>query len=1132
MLEAVAPNGDAVLVREWPRRTKGDDDLVDIWKHELRQLHRLGGYPGAQQYIARLVDAERDDKGFYIVLDAGQRRPLQILLDRGRAVADWLRALHLPANRHRLWRNLQRVARGLEILHNEGLVHRNLDGWAVLTSAGDEPDFQLTGFEWSLRLTSTSDKPDRGRGPVFPSVSFASDWAAFAKLAATVFNITDARVIDLSIPDYDVHESASAQEVRLLRDLMLPTHRVQFDGELVSGRIDQLLEALDAARSSDEGRYHLALRLARDSGLSEAVRDASGLLIESDDASGQLAWIEADLGQSLRLIAVAEDDRTLLYLHGRELVYRLKQYRNDDEPTWQFAFCESAEPATTWSRRAAGATDLPSTAVRFLPHGAARATYQRVRGRTPSWSRQIETLMRPVVASATRETRLHRALTLLHGLEIAFAASSAFAVSVHGASAETVELEYAASPEAEELSEALGLEPPLRRLRDLLDLEKTEGEGWVLCESARLGQAQAGDIELTYNSMVAGLAGNRFSFRQNAANPVLIDQGFLVPAGSRGDFIQFRRQSKAIKALKEHAELLQVMVDPRRRLIATHDDVKEDNGYAELDSAKQSALKELMGLLPIYLLQGPPGVGKTYLVKEVIRRQFETGQASRMLITAQGNHAVDHLLDELSDTWKKKPHEAPFAVRCRPKDDKTVAGPYDLAFQTAAFAAKLSQTSLAGSATPALAAQLNALTGALTGASAFAAGERRSLEGLVMRAANLVFATTNSADLERLVEERGQFDWTVIEEAGKATGCELVTPMMLSHRRLMIGDHKQLPPFGAAEFEALLSDETAVRRTLKVLPRSIHNAVRNLLDEDLLEFIEDDTQDLVGLCTEAKRAFFMFETAIEAELERKKSRPGGRSIASTLSVQHRMHPDICELVSNTFYGGGLVTSAKREIEARSQEKAFNSKDTSRLPNGPVVIVDMPYERSGSRRGRIEREPRFTNEIEIAKVVELIAQLSVTQDLPKTPSLVVLTPYMRQVRRLKDAILNDPQASAALVAFRPVARGSEWCSTVDAFQGNEADVVIFSLVRNNRGATIRKALGFMGDRRRFNVAISRARQKFIFVGSLEFLRTIARPLGLEDDPSADFLREFLRTVDEQVESGKAAKLTVSSGVAIT
>ena len=47
---------------------------------------------------------------------------------------------------------------------------------------------------------------------------------------------------------------------------------------------------------------------------------------------------------------------------------------------------------------------------------------------------------------------------------------------------------------------------------------------------------------------------------------------------------------------------------------------------------------------------------------------------------------------------------------------------------------------------------------------------------MILRAANLVFATTNSAAVERLLEERSLFDWTIVEEAGKATGGELLSP--------------------------------------------------------------------------------------------------------------------------------------------------------------------------------------------------------------------------------------------------------------------------------------------------------------------------------------------------------------------
>ena len=51
------------------------------------------------------------------------------------------------------------------------------------------------------------------------------------------------------------------------------------------------------------------------------------------------------------------------------------------------------------------------------------------------------------------------------------------------------------------------------------------------------------------------------------------------------------------------------------------------------------------------------------------------------------------------------------------------------------------------------------------------------------------------------------------------------------------------------------------------------------------------------------------------------------------------------------------------------------------------------------------------------------------------------------------------------------------NTVDAFQGQERDIVLVSLVRANDTGQI----GFLNDLRRMNVAMTRARTKLIIIG---------------------------------------------------
>jgi len=96
-------------------------------------------------------------------------------------------------------------------------------------------------------------------------------------------------------------------------------------------------------------------------------------------------------------------------------------------------------------------------------------------------------------------------------------------------------------------------------------------------------------------------------------------------------------------------------------------------------------------------------------------------------------------------------------------------------------------------------------------------GGLRALEALVLESANVVFSTSNSLDVERLADDGAQFDWVIIEEAAKATGPDLIAPLSLGGRRLLIGDHHQLPPFDAERLRAILGNKTAISMHLKTL---------------------------------------------------------------------------------------------------------------------------------------------------------------------------------------------------------------------------------------------------------------------------------------------------------------------------
>ena len=82
------------------------------------------------------------------------------------------------------------------------------------------------------------------------------------------------------------------------------------------------------------------------------------------------------------------------------------------------------------------------------------------------------------------------------------------------------------------------------------------------------------------------------------------------------------------------------------------------------------------------------------------------------------------------------------------------------------------------------------------------------------------------------------------------------------------------------------------------------------------------------------------------------------------------------------------------------------------------------------------------------------------------TIAVLSPYSAQVKLLKQ---NLPNSIAV--------------STIDGFQGREADIIIFTTVRSNMEGDI----GFVEDARRLNVAWTRAKRGLIIIGNKGTLR---------------------------------------------
>ncbi len=1143
----VDENGNSVLIKVWPKTGPESRELREIWRNEIRQLHRLGGYPGASESIASLQRAEEDETGFYLILEPGQRMPLATVIEDCRP-DHWLKNPRRQANRATLWRNLLRVSAGLQTLHDQGLLHKNVNEWAILTSGDTDPDFQLTGFEWSVRITGVTGSlsfPQTRRRKSGVVVSFRDDWRALGALIARLVGAPSNRISDARVAASAVADHLNAEEVRLLRAMLrMDGVTERLDGEVIERRVDEVLGRLRAQVANRSPQLHLVLGLGQDSPLTQRLREESGY-IESGATEEQVAFVRADLADNPRLLGLkSEWDGTRMIIQGTRLTYRLKKFyprAANSESTWDYAFCDACEQKEPARTNIVGARDLEANSLSILRVGEARRNYSRSRGRIRSWE-ELKSGFDVVGAPIPRERRFHQALALTQFIDTLFAAAESFPVEVvdHavGDSEDVARLTVRVREHSdrEQLSSALRLRAPAARFREVLMEERADGS-WILTESRRVGAQEPTDSDWTFERGRSDSNGYLYEFSGPARPPPLKDP-LMIPGDFVGRDIQFHRRLSALRSLADHAELLWMLVDPRRRILDTHDSVGEFDFIKELDSSKREAFADVVKTVPLYLLQGPPGVGKTRMVRSLVKWVFERENAARILLTAQSNAAVDHLLETLDETFEDETTNV-LAVRCRAPDRQEAASSYDVWARASELLGDFAASDLVADGSPGLQERIGGMASDVADGSSSdrvggrhgtAGRERQAVEGLVVRAANVVLATSNSRELERLVDERGQFDWTVIEEAGKAVGVELLAPLLLSYRRLLIGDHKQLAPFGAERLISLLEDPASVKQAIQWGREFVSRTLRDASTDEVLDEIDRDEEDggseadFGELCSLALNAVLLFERLVEDEFEFQDQRPGGRKLARRLDQQHRMHPAIARLVSRCFYDGGLVSAAETIGRFELESCPVVSRDAGRLPEVPIVVINMPYVQTTQemKGGDAEQHPRWCNPLEADAVVKVVELLDTKSGDEEGTSLAVLSPYSRQVDALQSRLDEEQKNLANLKQFRPAVGSGRFCGTVDSFQGNEADVVVVSLVRNNHHASVRAAFGFLTERRRMNVLLSRAKWRLVLVFSMEFFETVlssssATAVGEE----VSFMREMLSSVEDACAEGEAA-----------
>ena len=317
------------------------------------------------------------------------------------------------------------------------------------------------------------------------------------------------------------------------------------------------------------------------------------------------------------------------------------------------------------------------------------------------------------------------------------------------------------------------------------------------------------------------------------------------------------------------------------------------------------------------------------------------------------------------------------------------------------------------------------------------------LERFIVSKAAIVATTLNSSGtLSRYSHQRSgtlSFDVCIVDEAAQATELETLIPLQYKCSSIVLcGDPKQLPA-------------TVMSQSSK----------KHLYGRSLFERLYESGHPV-----------------------------------HFLDQQFRCHPDIYQFPSETFYDGKVKMGRRRDEYFKFYHHYIAYQ--------PVVFFDLQNNSDGhgSRQTQSITTRSYSNYKEACFCAKLLKSLVTLSDqvrekgttppfgtnrFPRDPetAIGVITPYRDQVRVLKSAIRDEMNAyynksnKQQSTRTRYTLNEDYKIQTIDGFQGQERECIIFSTVRTD-------GVGFSQDVQRLCVALTRAKYSLMIVGNVKNL----------------------------------------------
>lgn len=578
------------------------------------------------------------------------------------------------------------------------------------------------------------------------------------------------------------------------------------------------------------------------------------------------------------------------------------------------------------------------------------------------------------------------------------------------------------------------------------------------------------------------------------------------------------RQQEAIDRVKTRtatrADFGELVFQPKLSALpkVTAVDARE---HSSLDASQHIAYETALATNDFLLVEGPPGTGKTRFISHLIAEEVLRFPRIRILLTSQTHVAIDNALDAVHRVNPKMP-----LLRICRRGSTRVAATSDqflLDAQLSRWKRDVTRESSRTLQTWAesngldykklvIGSRLQQILSKRTLLSKYRAEIKRIQELAGYHQADPVLEAeedearisleSEKAELETLYlffkQIPGEFDKKV-RDASEEDLSKLVTsylpqsePLAGQARQRMELQTEWIQRFGRDDSftELLCCEVNVVAATCLGLAQVESNSP---LEFDLCIMDEAGkahaTEALVPLCKarrwilvgdpnqlppfedealrtqEYRERFDITDEAVEPLFDRL-LRLVPRGCKTRLSKQYRMVPPIGSMVSNCFYDGKLENSDRKPDPLL----------------GGILGCSLAWLTTNklSDRREVSAGLSFVNPCEIQKVLELLGDFQTAlSGSDRKVEVLCISGYGAQVQALQKQLNAECSSFPNLVIE---------CNTIDAIQGREASVVIFSVVRSNPNGRV----GFLREFRRINVALSRARDVLAIVGDHQFV----------------------------------------------